>query len=43
MVAAGEVISAAAETHIARMGLMPESGLECSLKLLLFFTSAQFD
>ena len=42
MVAAGETISAAAQTHTANMGLMPESGWMSSLELLLCFTSGQF-
>ena len=42
MVAAGETISAAAETHAASMGLTPESGRMNSLELLLCFTICQF-
>jgi hypothetical protein len=43
MVAADETITAAAQTHTANRGLMPESGWTSSLELLLLFTSSQFD
>jgi hypothetical protein len=42
MVAAGEAIRAAAESHTANKGLMPECGRMSSLELLLCFTNSQF-